>query len=410
MVSVLVIDDSTEKLADICRVVEDAGGAAISRIDTAVDSISARRSLRAFQYDLVLLDLLLPNRVSEQPSLDGGIQILNEIDRDPKIFTPFHVIAITADAAARDAAREELQSRLWGLIEFERNSEQWARRLRQKVEYLVSSERAASASRTREHLADLAIITALSEELLAVRALPANWREVKTPGDPTIYYEGLFRRDDLAVRVVCATADRMGMSATAVLASKITSLYRPKFICMGGVAAGIEGRTNIGDVLIADPSWDWGSGKFEVVKGKGRFAADPIQLDLDPSIRARLKNAIADVGWLQLIRANYPGTRPNHELKAHVESVASGAAVVADRAVIDQIGSGNRKLHGVEMEIFGLMTAAANCESPRPLAFSAKSVCDFADADKGDAHRHYANFTSANFIYEFVLRHLKADL
>lgn len=410
MLNVLIVDDDSSKMRGIASAVEAAAGIEGARIELAVDAITARRAMRKEQFDLLLLDLHLPNRLPDDPDVDGGVKLLQEIDRDPRIFTPFHVIAITAVPEAKVRAEKDLDSRLWAIIEFDAASEAWKSKIARKVAYLMSVVRSAKIVRPREHIIDLAIVTALREELNAIRALPANWQEVRFPLDPTLYYEGMFKRDDISLRVVCASADRMGMSASAVLSTKVIEHYQPRYLCMGGVAAGVAKRTNIGDVLVADPSWDWGSGKFEVVRGKGQFSADPIQLDLDPGLRARIQSALSDTGWLQLIKHSFPGTRPSHDLNVHVESVASGAAVIADSAVVDKIRQGNRKLHGVEMEIFGVMCAAANCSGPKPLAFSAKSVCDFADAEKGDSERIYANYTSANFIYELALRHLSVDL
>jgi hypothetical protein len=41
---------------------------------------------------------------------------------------------------------------------------------------------------------------------------------------------------------------------------------------------------------------------------------------------------------------------------------------------------------------------------------SFKSVCDFADGDKGDTYQKYAAFTSANFLYEFAIDSLFSEL
>ena len=109
---------------------------------------------------------------------------------------------------------------------------------------------------------------------------------------------------------------------------------------------------------------------------------------------------------LAALRNSFAGTRPSHQLQCHVEAVASGASVLGDEAVVEAIKAQNRKLHGVEMEIYGLMMAAETCARPRPIAFSAKSVSDFADTTKDDDYRAYAIHVSANFIVEFIRKYL----
>ena len=82
--------------------------------------------------------------------------------------------------------------------------------------------------------------------------------------------------------------------------------------------------------------------------------------------------------------------------------------MLSDAAVVDDIKSHNRKLHGVEMEIYGLMMAAEICAKPRPLAFSVKAVSDFADPTKADDVRPYALHASSHFILKFITDYLGA--
>lgn len=63
----------------------------------------------------------------------------------------------------------------------------------------------------------------------------------------------------------------MGMPAAASLAMKMIMTFRPAFVGMVGVAAGVKGRTNFGDVIAADPTWDYGSGKHAVPIKMSRY-------------------------------------------------------------------------------------------------------------------------------------------
>jgi len=63
-------------------------------------------------------------------------------------------------------------------------------------------------------------------------------------------------------KVVAFQQHEMGMPSTAATAMQVIHEFRPRYLAMTGIAAGVEGKTNLGDILIADPSWDYGSGKI----------------------------------------------------------------------------------------------------------------------------------------------------
>ena len=255
---------------------------------------------------------------------------------------------------------------------------------------------------------DVAILTALDEELAAILRLPLAWTEFKPEADGTRYYEATVETASGPLRLVAATASRMGMAATACLASKMIDMYRPRYLVMAGVTGGVRGRVHLGDILVADPSYDWGSGKYEISNEGPAFSPNPDQLRLAPDLGLDLVKASKDETMLGEIRAAFAGSKPDTPLQCHVEAVASGAAVLGDVAIVDGIKLHNRKQHGIKMEIYGLMMAAEMCAKPRPLAFPVKAVSDFADPTKSDDVRPYALHASANFILRFVTEYLVA--
>jgi nucleoside phosphorylase len=293
------------------------------------------------------------------------------------------------------------------VIRYDPTSERWRDQLKIRVRYAEAAWRSMLGRPRETRKCDVAIMTALDDELAGILRLPLAWQEYRPEGDGTTYHEATLETNERPLRVVATTASRMGMAATAALTSKVIDIYRPQYVTMAGVTGGIRGRVQLGDILIADPSWDWGSGKYEVVDGKPRFAANPEQLRLDPDIRSRLIRASRDEALLGLIRSSFAGAKPSNSLGCHVQAVASGASVLANTDILEEIKTQNRKLHGVEMEIFGLMMAAETCSRPRPIAFAAKAVSDFADTTKDDDFRAYAIHVSANFVHKFICTHMQ---
>ncbi len=192
-----------------------------------------------------------------------------------------------------------------------------------------------------------------------------------------------------------AAAPRKGMPASAVLASKIITTFRPKYIAMAGITSGYSSKTNYGNVIAADPVWDWGSGKLINRDGKTVFEPEPHQLDLEVDIRTQLKLMANDVTGLAHVRSEWQGEKPEHGLSVRVGPVASGAAVLRMTETHKRILQQHLGLLGIEMEAYAVFCVDQESTMPRPTVFSLKSVVDFADADKDDRYQKYGAYTSA---------------
>jgi nucleoside phosphorylase len=251
----------------------------------------------------------------------------------------------------------------------------------------------------------LCVVTALeTPELEAVLKLPWDWKEREQRSDGTVYFDGRFSRAGETHKVVAASAPRMGMIAAAVLSTKMICEFRPKYIAMAGILAGIHGRCELGDIIAADPGWDYGSGKLHIKGGESMFSAAPHQIGLNSFIRGKLSLMARDTALLDEIRRAWTGPSQRNVLRMHLGPVASGAAVVANPSIVTDVMDQHRKLVGLEMETYGVFAAADEARLPQPKAFSIKSVCDYADADKDDDCQSYAAFTSAMALRFFMER------
>ena len=171
---------------------------------------------------------------------------------------------------------------------------------------------------------------------------------------------------------------------------------------MCGIAAGIEAKVQLGDVLVANPIWDWGSGKWVARDGGQRFLPSAYQLSLDPTIREFLRNLADDPSFLMKLRGDWRGAAPRGAPAIVLGPVASGASVLADAQTVIDIGERHRDLIGVEMEGYAVMAAADEAILPRPKAVIIKSVVDFADGEKNDGFQPYGAYTSARVFQRMV--------
>ncbi|WP_198133810.1 hypothetical protein [Anaeromyxobacter dehalogenans] len=368
------------------------------RVTGASNIVDALKLLRAESFDLLIVDLNVPMRKGESARPDGGVQLV-ELLRRGRGPLPAHIVALTEYDDLASQHQKAFSGDLIYVVRFDRSSRAWSEAIGRK---LLAIERSQAPRERGGYDYDLAVVTALTRvELEAVLELPISWRRRNVPEDDTIYHEGCLKRAEGDLRVIAAAAPEMGMPATTALAMKMICGFRPRYIAMVGIAAGLKG--GFGDVLIADISWDYGSGKFkERPDGKGGvFEPGPTQLRLDARVRARLEDFSRDQTVAQRILHRWNGDPVPRQIEVAIGPVASGAAVVDSHEMIEQIRAQQRKVVGVEMETYGVFMAARNAPEPKPIALSFKSVSDFG-SQKGDDYQRFAAFTSAQFLYEFA--------
>jgi nucleoside phosphorylase len=389
----LVIDDDANKAEGVVAGISEVTG--FGPVDIAADSISARRHLREKAYDLVVVDIALPLRIGEEPQPNGGLLLLQEVLSRAAYKRPRHFIGLTALREVYESAVAQFGNELWSVIFYERSSQTWLEQLQAKARHIVASESAQAKSAA--YACDLCIVTALQDpELDAVLRLNWGWDKRVIGNDATTYYMGRFRRAPGEFHdVIAARASGMGMAASAVLAAKMISQFKPRCVIMCGICAGERSEVQLGDVIAAHPSWDYGSGKHALRNNVAIFEPAPQPLTLSTRLRGAVERLQSESQLLGDLRGKFAGATPSTALRVHIGPLASGSAVIANSALLTSVKTQNRKLLGIDMEGYGVMMAAAEALAPQPEVLVIKSVCDFADEQKDDRFRHYAAYTSA---------------
>lgn len=390
---ILIVDDHPERYKDL--VVE------LKKLDVFEKDIcfstyasEVYEKLETDYYDLLVLDILIPMERFGDPDYSNSLNILHSITEDENINKPGKVIGITADISAANSVSDEFSEHTWSIISYEVNEVEWIRKIFNCVKYLISKIKTTDNEVKKQDTVDLVIICALeTPECDAVLKLPWNWRASRPIDDLIFVRDGWFNSGNKKFTVAVVFATRMGMIATALKSFAVISILKPKAIGMTGICAGVKGKVNIGDVLFADPAWDFQSGKRVKDKGNSSFSIAPHQLIPSYSIRCHIEQLKSDTAFLTEISDAY---KDENKFSTNIilGPVASGSAVLADGDIIKEIKNQQRELIGVEMEIYGLYSAAHN-SSPQPKFFALKGVCDFADPDKLDSAQHYAAYASA---------------
>jgi nucleoside phosphorylase len=390
-VRILIVDDQAKKYQ---RLMEVLAAMDVSRADIDIVSCAseARQKLETANYHLMVLDLVLPLRLEEQPELQHSIDLILEIVHSGQLNKPGFIVGITADREAAEKASSVFQEMLWTLIPYSEDNDDWISQLVNCVNYLRES---AKAPKSKHFGVDLVLLCALREpELTQVLSLPWNFGAARPVDETQFVYDGKFSCSGREFSVVAAAAPRMGMVSTALTASKLIEALRPRIIGMTGICAGIEGKAKIGDVLMVDQCWDWQSGKYaREADNSTYFAIAPIQHSPSAAIRAHVEQLRSDKAALAQIAAQAPDDAPGLP-KLLIGPVACGSAVIADGDIVAEISKQNRNTCGIEMECYGMFDAANSATKPRPLSFALKGVCDYANPHKNDKYQRYAAYAS----------------
>lgn len=223
--------------------------------------------------------------------------------------------------------------------------------------------------------------------------------------DDTRYFAANFEHNQRHFKLICASSPDKGLSSAAIATTKAINAFRPRYVIMVGICAGVSGRVALGDVIVADPSWDWGSGKARLgTDGAEFFHPAQYQMRLDESLRALASDLRSSPQFLNDAAKKFAGAKPTDTPAIHIGAFASGAAVLQSRPAVEQIIQHHKDLKAVDMEVYSVMYACHIANHPRPKCLAAKAVSDFGDDKKSDGYQEYAAVMSARFFLELLIR------
>jgi nucleoside phosphorylase/CheY-like chemotaxis protein len=404
---VLIVDDNQEKRRILAALAIKAG-IPVDAIDQSMDVRDAKIKLRSSMYDLVILDINLPKMLGQRAEVGAGCDVLRYIKKGEAANTPRFLFGLTAFDDGFAAAEREFSGPLWKLVQFSFEDTSWEEPILEALIYIASSANYLATSDGQTHHTDIALIVALEDEELeaVLGSVAAGWKRQQVRHDHTTYYRGILQGKRREVSVVVAACPRMGLAPAAVVTSKLIHTFRPRIVAMAGICAGVRGKAELGDVLVADPCFDWGSGKWVRPLDDGPLSFKPAayQWRLDDRVRALAKDMSRDTTFLDGVKGAYGGVAPRQPPRVLIDAMASGASVLQAKDLVDGVREHHKNLIGIEMESYAVFTACEYASEPRPLCVSAKGVCDFGDEQKGDDFHHYAAHVSAMVAAELALR------
>ena len=399
---ILIAEDSNEKIGQIRQVLASMG-LKDEQSDISYTVSDAKQCLAKTDYDLLILDVILPARPGDEPKHSNSVVLLTELTERNSLRRPRHILGLTAyDQAIKDAG-PAFVNKTWSVIKYSADKDDWKEQIRNSISYI---QNAPAGPWLAQYRMDVCFITALqSPEYEALMRNGWSWAPAEPLDDNTFVRRTKFVSKKREFTAVAAFAPTMGMVSAALLAAKLIDRLAPRFLAMAGICGGVRTKTGIGDVLVADPTWDWQSGKHFVKDSTHGFAIAPEPIPLATFVRARFDQLRSDTQLLSKIRNDFAKPAPT-ELKIKPGPIASGSSVLADTDVLQFVTGQNRNLVGVEMEAYGVAAASRMARHPRPTHIVCKSVCDFADEVKSSDWQEYAAHCSAQVLKEFFERYM----
>lgn len=222
---ILIIDDKDTKIDALRHVITPLFTDDDVVIDEAHTIAEGRDTMRERTYDLLILDMVVPELDGEEPSRTAGAEFLNELYDNDSVQKPLQIIGLTEYEAEYNQQQAEFRDRLWYLLLYSQSKLEWKKMLKSKVLQLMKMKRNFVESLEDVNRYDVGIVCsdAAAFEQMQKAFRGCRWDDCRLPSLPW-----LFRTTRIStsafhdLRVIAACADHQGDSATTVLA---TALY-----------------------------------------------------------------------------------------------------------------------------------------------------------------------------------------
>ena len=394
----LIVDDDLSKVVAIKG--ELLGlGLYESDLYVASDAAQARRLLGEIAFDVMLIDVLLPERANGVPSGKTSVELLRQIVDDGTSKAPKYIVGITADFDALQQYEPEFQALTFQIIQVAPGSDYWKSFLGNLVLFL---KRAKEAEITYDY--DVCVLTALRnpefKAVLDTWDAKLNSEELVTRS--VLAKRGVITSDGVSKRVVFAHTHHMGLVAAVHATEALLQEFKPRALIMTGICGGFSEQVQVGDVVVADKSWDWQAGKWTQ---DGTLMSAPDQKEASSELVAIAQGVESKLGSFQ---SAFQGNVPPERAALVTGPMVSGSSVVASTDIQEVFRKQHRKMIAVDMECYGMYYAANMTAGPIPKTICIKSVSDLANRAKADDFQRYCSYLSARVALEVMRNYWKS--
>ena len=222
---ILIIDDKDAKIDALRQVITPLFTDDTVVIDEAHTIAEGRDMMREHTYDLLILDMVIPELDGDEPSRTAGADFLNELYDNDSIQKPLQIIGLTEYEAEFNQQQVEFRDRLWYLLLYSQSKLEWKKNLKSKVLQLTKMKHDFVESLESVNRYDVGIVCtdrdAFEQMQKAFRG--CQWDDCRLPGLPWLFRTTWVSTSAFHdIRVIAACVEGQSSSDATVLA---TALY-----------------------------------------------------------------------------------------------------------------------------------------------------------------------------------------
>lgn len=231
--------------------------------------------------------------------------------------------------------------------------------------------------------ADIVIMTATPQEFDSIKSGLNNLKEIEFgANDSDIYYKAELLGLNKLFSIVLPYPNGIGIEAAVNCTSKAISLFSPALVIMCGICAGNKNVTEIGDLIIAEKTINYGN-VVEIEK-EGTVSKKKFMQTAD-SINKNLKARLTLFSTSQTFQKVIESIDLPHNLKrvpiCQLGLMVTGSTLLRSNEKMTDINDSYHGVKAMDMESHGVYYASSNSNKDRnPLYFSMKAVSDFGDS------------------------------
>ncbi len=261
---------------------------------------------------------------------------------------------------------------------------------------------------------DVVIMTATPQEFESIKSELDDISEIDIEAnDSNIYYETKLKGPKGYLKIILPYPNGMGIESAVNSTTKAISLFSPDMVIMCGICAGNKNVVQIGDLIIAEKTINYGNvveieKEGQVSKKKFMQSAESINKNL----KGRLTIFSTSQSFLGVVDSlNIPEglkRKPNCQLGLMV----TGSTLMRSDEKMRDINDSYHGVKAMDMETHGVYFASTNTnKDSNPLFVSMKGVSDYGDNSNhkidAETRNNLALKISAKSVVTYLKEHYK---
>lgn len=406
MIQILIIEDTESKISRIKTVIEANCGIPVENLTIARSINAGRLLLCENEYDLLILDLVLPLNDGEEPDQEESPKFIDEIYSNNLINIPNQIIGLTQHDSYFNDLKVRFEDKVWYLVKYEISKNDWITKLQNKIIHLRKNKESIFKSVLNKNKFDIGIICALPEEFFQLKEAfnKIKWEKLDFESPFDLYSASINTLYGNSYKIIAGCVGRPGVSATSILSTTMYNIFKIDYLFMTGFCAGFESDDiAFGDIVIAESIQDYSVGKIiDDETGNLKLLKELQQIPANFQLTTKINTFISDESNIEKISSTLKKVnllKGRENIKAIIGPTVCGPFVITSETLMKKLKSDARKLKSLDMEGFGLYLTSHILNKK---CLWIKSIADFANSKKGDEHHIMCSYASAFFLYHFI--------